>query len=149
MDTLLMIAVVVIALAIAAQAGVLIAMYVMSRNLKKDVDGLIADSRRLVPPLESVATSLKTFSSDLAVSGKSLRNQVDRLEATRSEVSEILVHELDELRDRVNGTVEDVRETVLSPVHQWSAIARGIATGLGTFIFGRKPRTEDEQEPAA
>ncbi len=54
MDTLLMVAVIVTALAFIVQAGALVAIYLLSRRLADNVNSLIAESRRFVGPLESI-----------------------------------------------------------------------------------------------
>ena len=75
MDMLLMVAVVLIALAIIVQAGVLVGMYLISRRLTDKVNGLIDDSRTLTGPLQTVTINLKTASAELAEVGKIARDQ--------------------------------------------------------------------------
>jgi len=50
METLLVVAVSLITLAIIVQAGVLVAMYLMGRSLAENVNDLMNDSRKLIPP---------------------------------------------------------------------------------------------------
>lgn len=124
MDTLLTVAIVLITLAIVVQAGVLLAMYLMSRRLTGKVDGLMSESRRITAPLESVTSNLKTVSEDLTEVGKIARMQASRVE----------------------GMVSEARTAVMRPVREWSAIAYGIAEGVRVF-FDRKTEEEPEVEP--
>jgi len=143
MDTLLMVAVVLIALAIIVQAGVLVGMYLMSRRLTDKVNVLLDDSRTLVGPLQTVTTNLKMATAELAEAGKIARDQAHAIEQTLNETRETIRLEVEDLRDRIVDTVETARTTIMRPVRQWSAVASGVAEGL-RFFFRKK-----SEEPAA
>jgi hypothetical protein len=138
METLLTVAIVVIGLAVVVQAGVLLAMYLMSRRLATNVEGLMADGRRLVAPLESVTTNLKAASNDLAEASKSAREQAGNIQLIVGDARQALNAEIADVRARVNETVEEARETILSPIRQWSAVAKGVSAGIRTFFKGRR-----------
>jgi hypothetical protein len=144
METLLMVAVVLIALAIIVQAGVLVTMYLMSRKLTEKVNGLIEDSRTLMGPLETVTLNLKQTSNELAEVGKIAHAQAHQIEATLNETRETIRTEVEDLRDRVFGTVDDVRHIIMRPIRHSSAFAHGVAEGLRTF-FGRTRTCEPAQ----
>ncbi|HYR84428.1 MAG TPA: hypothetical protein VE422_10155 [Terriglobia bacterium] len=78
METLLVVAVVLISLAIIVQAGVLVAMYLMGRSLADNVNDLMNDSRKLIPPLECAANNLKAASDDLLNAEKTARRALMR-----------------------------------------------------------------------
>ena len=139
MDTLLMVAVVLIALAIIVQAGVLLGMYLLSRKLTDKVEGLLTESQTLMAPFETMTSNLKTASEDLSAVGKMVRAE-----------AETLRHEIGDVKERIISSVDEARKTVMRPVHQWSAIAQGIAEGV-RVLFGRtSPTREEENEhPAA
>jgi ElaB/YqjD/DUF883 family membrane-anchored ribosome-binding protein len=145
MDTLLMIAVIVIALAIVVQAGVLVSMYLMSRRVTNNVEGLMAESRRLMAPLESVTSNLKTVSEDLTEVSKTARSQVQRIEGLVNEARETLYLQMTNVKDQVMDSVEEARMIVMRPVREWSAIMSGISAGVRTF-FGRKSEIVAEEE---
>jgi len=155
MQTLLIVAVVVIALAVITQAGVLIAMYLLSRRITDKVEGLLDESRKLVTPLESITNNLKAVSADLAETGTMAREQVLHVQGLINETRDNIRVQLTDVRERVMDTVDEAREVVMRPIRQYSAIAMGIAEGIRTF-FGRKKeetavveiRIEDEH-PAA
>jgi ABC-type transporter Mla subunit MlaD len=140
MDTLLMVAVVLIALAIIVQAGVLVGMYLISRRVTEKVNVLMDDSRTLIGPLQTVTTNLKTTTDELAEVGKIARDQAHAIEQTLNETRETIRVEVQDIRDRVVDTVETARATIMRPVHTWSAVIQGIGEGLRTF-FRQEPET--------
>jgi hypothetical protein len=158
METLLIVAVVLIALAIIVQAGMLVFMYIMGRRLTNNVNGLLADSRRLMAPVENIANNLRVTSDDLVESGKIVRQQAHHIEAVVNETRERILTEINVLRGRVVDTVDDARVTVMEPVREWSAIASAIGVGIRTFFRPRvvmvesiedAPIAENQQNPAA
>jgi hypothetical protein len=135
MQVLLIVAIVVIALAVVTQTLVLMAMFLMSRNLGTKVDGLMADTRRLLPPLETITTNLRTASGDLAEAGKIARRQVEH----------------------VQELVTETHDSIRRPLREYSAIAHAVAAGVRTF-FSRPEQTagrttaqsgKKRQDPAA
>ena len=152
MDTLLMVAVVLIALAICVQAGVLLAMYMMSRRLTDKVNGFIDESRTLVGPLQTVASNLKETSAELAEMGKIGRDQAHRVASTVNETRESIRLEVEDIRDRIVGTVDDAKHTLLRPVRQCAAVAQGVAEGVRTLFRGKASECADtvkQETPAA
>jgi hypothetical protein len=143
MDTLLMVAVVLIALAIIVQAGVLVSMYLMSRRVTSNVERLMADTRQLMTPLEAVTSNLKTVSEDLTEVSKTVRLQVTRIEGLLNEARETLYLQMTDVKDRVTDSIQEARAVVMRPIRQWSAIISGVAEGVRTF-FGRKSEVRDE-----
>jgi len=149
METVLMVAVVVITLAVIAQAGVLLAMYMLSRRLTGKVEVLMNESQKLITPLESITSNLKSVSDDLAETGQIAREQMMQIQSlvgdTREEIRLQFLH----VRERVVDTVEEARETVMRPLRQYSAIASAIAEGVRTLFKGtpeQKSTTEIEAE---
>ena len=151
METLLMVAIVVIALAVIAQAGVLIAMYLMSRRLSTKAEALMDDTRRLMAPMESIMGNLRTVADDLAEAGKIAHMQALEVQDLVTEATDNIRHDIEDVRYRVVSTVETARGIVMRPLRESSAIAAGIAAGVRTFFGrGRKPaNTIDEERPAA
>ncbi len=155
MQTLLIVAVVVIALAVITQAGVLIAMYLLSRRVTDKVDGLIDESRKLMTPLESITNDLKSVSNDLAQTGEIAREQILHIQDMIKETRDNIRVQLSDVRERVLDTVDEARETVMRPIRQYSAIAMAVAEGIRTFFGGRQKEVVieeiaiEEQHPAA
>jgi hypothetical protein len=150
MDTLLMVAVVVITLAVVAQAGVLLAMYLLSRRVTGKVEVLMDESRRLMAPLESITSNLKAVSDDLVHTGEIAREQILHIQEIVNETREDIRTQLGDVRERVLDTVDEARETVMRPIRQYSAIALAIAEGVRTLFRGRTQEIKiNEERPAA
>jgi len=142
MDTLLMVAIVLITLAVVAQAGVLIGMYMTSRKLTSRAQTLMDDSRRVMAPMETVTGNLKTVSDDLAHAGKIAREQAVHAQQIVTETHDNIRGQLFEVRERIVDTVDEARDVIMRPIRQYSAIASGIAAGVRTFFAPRrKPGT--------
>src|ERR1044071_1865300 len=101
METLLIGAIVLIALAIIAQAGVLIGMYLMSRRIAGKAEALMDDSRRLMAPLESITSNLKTVSEDLSEAGRVAREQVLEMQEFVNETQSKVRQDISEIRELV------------------------------------------------
>jgi len=144
MQTLLIVAIVVIALAIITQAGVLVAMYLLSRRVTAKVEGLIDEGRTLMTPLESITANLKAVSDDLAQTGEIAREQVLHIQTLVGETGNNIRTQIGEVRERVMDTVDEARETVMRPIRQYSAIATAIAEGVRTFFGGRKEEGQQQ-----
>jgi hypothetical protein len=141
MESLLTVAVILTALAIIVQAGVLVAMYLMSRRLANKADVLMTASQQLMPPLETITNNLKTVSNDLAESGKIAREQTLHVQRLVTETHQSIRDQIVEVRERVLDSVDEARTVVMRPVRQYAAIATAIAEGVRTFFSGRKPET--------
>ena len=146
METVLVVAVVVITLAVVGQASVLLAMYLLSRRVTNKVEVLMDDSRRLMEPLESITNNLKSVSNDLAQTGEIARAQILHIQEIITETRENIRMQLGDVRERVLDTVDEARETVMGPIRQYSAIAQAIAEGIRTFFRGRHEEVKSIDE---
>ena len=115
METLLIVAVLLIAVGVIAQTYALIAMYLMSRRISAKAEALMNETR---VPLESITSNLKTVSNELAETGKIARAQAEHIQKTATDAGKLL----------------------LRPLREYTAIAVGVAVGIRTFFFERKPR---------
>ena len=139
METLLVVAIVLTSLAVLTQAGVLIAMYLMSRRVVDNVNGLVSESQKLMVPLERVTTNFKTASESLVDVSKDARAEMTRVQSMLIETQAALRDEIEDLRYRVNATVDEVQNKVMAPIRTWSALASGINAGVRTFFAKRQP----------
>src|ERR1051325_1915613 len=103
MQTLLIVAVVVISLAVITQAGVLLAMYLLSRRVTDKVQGLIDETQKLMTPLESL-------SNDLGQTSELAREQVLHIQGIIAETGTNIRSQLLDVRERVMDTVDEARE---------------------------------------
>lgn len=146
-----MVAVVVITLAVVAQAGVLLAMYLLSRRIAAKLELLMEESSKLIAPLESITNNLKAVAEDLGQTAQIAREQVLRVQSIVSETHENIRTQLHDVRERVLDTVDEARATVMRPIRHSSAIALAFAEGVRTFFFGskREQGKTSEEHPAA
>jgi ElaB/YqjD/DUF883 family membrane-anchored ribosome-binding protein len=153
MGLTIFIALTVVALAI--QAGILVAMYFALRATGSRMDSLAADFRDKVLPateivhelLVDLRPKLQTTAANLSEASTMARNQMERLDATVNDAidrTRLQVIRADELvsrtLDRVEDTTEMVHHTVVSPVRQLAGILRGVTVGLEFLMGGRRQR---------
>jgi len=166
MQTLLIVFIVVTALAVVIQAGVLVSLYISVKKTSSRVESIAGDlQQRAVPALDAATAilnnsrgNLQTLTENLAATSTSLRNQVERVETTMGDIidrTRLQVIRADEMvsrtLDRVEETSEFVQHTVISPVKQLAGLVSGLTVGLDAFFRRRKgpqrsqPQTEDEE----
>jgi hypothetical protein len=146
METLLVVAIVLTSLAVLTQAGVLIAMYLMARRVSDNVNGLVSESQKLMEPLERVTANFKTASESLVDVGKDARIEMTRVQSLLTETHAAIRDEIQDLRYRVNSTIDEVQDRVMAPIRTWSALASGINAGVRTFFAKRQPPAVVEEE---
>ena len=166
MQTLLIVFIVVTALAVVIQAGVLVSLYISVKKTSSRVESIAGDLQQRAAPALDAATAilnnsrgnLQTLTENLAATSTSLRNQVERVETTMGDMidrTRLQVIRADEMvsrtLDRVEETSEFVQHTVISPIKQLAGLVSGLTVGLDAFFRRRKgpqrsqPQTEDEE----
>ena len=166
MQTLLIVFIVVTALAVVIQAGVLVSLYISVKKTSSRVESIAGDLQQRAAPALDAATAilnnsrgnLQTLTENLAATSTSLRTQVERAETTMGDIidrTRLQVIRADEMvsrtLDRVEETSEFVQHTVISPVKQLAGLVSGLTVGLDAFFRRRKgpqrsqPQTEDEE----
>lgn len=142
------------AMAVILQAGILVALYVAVRKTSERVEALAAEVKtKALPALDtaqSMLVELRPRVSDIIANAdqaaRMVRAEIERLDATVGDIvdrTRLQVIRADELvnrtLDRVEETSEMVHETVISPIKRLSGIIQGISAGLEYFL-GRKRR---------
>jgi hypothetical protein len=148
-------------LAVALQAGVLLAMYLTMKKSGERMEALAADVKtKLLPTVEraqemivQVQPRLNVIAENLQETSTLLRSQVERVDATVTDVvdrARLQVIRADDLLtrtlDRVEQTSDLVHKTVVSPVRQISGIMQGITVGLEFLFAGRGRRNGDRRD---
>ncbi len=138
------------AVAIITQAGVLLAIYVMSKRLSEQVESFMKETREMMVPVRSIAENLRIASANLVEIGLAARDQFRRVEAMVTDTGEALhvqIERFDHLSqnmmDRINETASIVQDSVVRPAREVAALAKGI-TGFGSFLFRRNRSTVDQ-----
>jgi hypothetical protein len=155
MNTLLIVFIVVTALAVVVQAGILAGMYVALRKTSGIVELLAEEVRTKVIPTAQLAhemiTELRpkliTVTDNVSASTTVLRTQLERLDATLTDIvdrTRLQVIRADEFvnstMDKLEETRDAVQRTVVSPVRQLSGIMHGLSVGLEAFLGRRRER---------
>ena len=151
MEGLMTLFVALTAIAIIAQAGVLIAIYLMSKRLSDQVERFMRDTREMMMPVRSIAENLRVASANLVEIGISARDQFRRVEAMVTDTGEALQIQLarfdrvsQDLMDRINETADIVQDSVVRPAREVAAIVKGLSRGFGAFLFRRSRSTVDQ-----
>ncbi len=154
-ENLLRIFIAVTTLAVAVQAGVLIAIYVAVRKSTTKMEALATEvTGKTLPTIETVQAMLvelrpkiEVLTTNVSDSSTIVRNQLGRIDATLTDALDrgrLQVIRADELLnrtlDKVEETTEVVHKTVLSPLRQVNGLMTAISTGVDVFL-GRKRRT--------
>src|ERR1051325_1242569 len=141
----------VTAIAIVAQAGVLIAIYLMSKRLSHQVERFMNDTRETLRPIRSISENLQLASANLVEIGISARDQFRRVEAMVTDTGEALHVQLarfdrvsQDVIGRINETAEIVQDSVVRPAREVAALAKGLSRGFGAFLFRKSRSTVDQ-----
>lgn len=150
MEGLLTLFVALTAIAIITQAGVLVGIYIMSKRLSEQVERFMKDTREMMVPVRSIAENLRVASANLVEIGLSARDQFRRVEAMVTDTGNALNLQLERFDrvsqgviDRINETADIVQDSVVRPVREVAAVAKGLTRGFGMF-FGRGRRPVDQ-----
>ena len=151
-NTWLTIFVVATAIAVLIQAGILAGMLLVLRKSSAKIESLAEEVKTKVLPTAELAhemiTELRpkitTVLDNVSVSTTVLRNQMERMDATLTDIidrTRLQVIRADEFvnhtMDKLEETREAVTRTVVSPVKHISGLMHGVTAGLEAF-FARK-----------
>jgi len=141
-------------IAVALQAGILLAMYFAMRKSGERIEAIATELKaKMMPTVEQAQAMLteigpkpQVIAENLQESRTVMRMQVQRVDATVTDVvdrARLQVIRADELVtrtfERVEQTSDMVHSTVISPVRQISGLMQGITVGL-EFLFGGRGR---------
>ena len=138
MEGLLTVFVALTALAVVTPAGVLVAIYLMSKRLSDQVDRFMKETRAIMAPLGSVTENLQAASANIVEIGIVAREQFRRVETMVTDTGEALQVQIErfdrvgkDVADRINATADIVQESVIRPVREVAARATKNKTGAG------------------
>jgi len=154
MGNLVSLFIIVTAIAVVIQAGILVGLFLAVRQTSKRVEILATEVKtKALPTMETaqaMLVELRPRITDIVAnvdqSARMARAQMERLDATVSDVvdrTRLQVIRADELvnrtLDRVEETTDLVHQTVISPIRQLAGLLTGLSAGLEYFL-GRKRR---------
>jgi len=155
MENLLIVFIVATALAVLVQAGILAGMYFALRKTSAKVESLAEEVKTKVLPTAELAHAMMTelrpkienVVDNVSVSTTILRTQMERVDATLTDIidrTRLQVIRADEFvnstMDKLEETREAVQRTVVSPVRHISGLMHGVTTGLEAFFSRRRER---------
>jgi methyl-accepting chemotaxis protein len=155
MNNLLIIFIVLTGLAVLLQAGMLAGMYFSMRKTSAKVEQLADEVKTKVLPTAELAHSMMSelrpkianVVENVSVSTTMLRTQMERVDATLTDIvdrTRLQVIRADEFvnttMDKLEETREVVQKTVVSPVKQLSGLMRGLGAGFEAFFSRRRGR---------
>jgi len=139
------------AIAVMTQAGVMVAIYMVSKRHAEQMERFMKETRELMVPIRTITENLSVASANFVEIGASAREQFRRVEGMVNDTSEVLQMQLARLdsatRDvieRVNGTAQVLQDSVVRPVREVAAIAKGVGRGLEAFFLRRQKNTVDQ-----
>ena len=153
--------VVVTAVAVVLQMLILAGMFLAMRKTSAKVESLAEEVKTKVLPTAELAHSmitdlrpkLTTVVDNVSVSTTMLRNQMERMDATLTDIidrTRLQVIRADEFvnstMDKLEETREAVQRTVVSPVRHISGLMHGVTAGIEAF-FSRKRDREQVNVP--
>jgi hypothetical protein len=133
------------------QAGVLVAIYIMSKRLSEKVDRFLKDTREMMVPLKSITENLRQASANVVELGMSARDQFRRVEAMVTDTGEVLNTQLQRLDrvsqdvvNRIGETADIVQGSVVRPVREVAAVIKGVSRGFEALLTRRSRSTVDQ-----
>jgi hypothetical protein len=151
LDGLLTLFVALTAIAVMTQAAVLVAIYLQSKRLSEQVERFMNETRELMAPMKTITENLGTASANIVEIGVSAREQFRRVESMVTDAGEVLQTQLArvdaatrDVVERVNATAEVLQDSIVRPVREVAAVAKGLGRGLETFFFRRQKSTPDQ-----
>jgi methyl-accepting chemotaxis protein len=154
-NTLLTVFIAVTAAAVLLQAGILVGMFFAMRKTSAKVESLAEEVKTKVLPTAELAHSMisemrpkiETLVDNVSVSTTVLRTQLERIDATLTDIvdrTRLQVIRADEFvtstMDKLEETRETVQRTVVSPVRQLSGLMHGLSVGVEAFFSRRRGR---------
>jgi hypothetical protein len=154
-NTVLTIFVVVTACAVLLQAGILVGMFIAMRKTSAKMESLAEEVKTKVLPAAELAQSMMTelrpkivtLVDNVSVSTTVLRTQMERMDATLTDIidrTRLQVIRADEFvnstMDKLEETREAVQRTVVSPVRHISGLMHGVTAGVEAFFSRRRDR---------
>ena len=159
MDKFVDVFIIFTAIAVIVQVCILVALFLALRKTAIKVEALATEvSTKAVPTLTTAQEMLielrprvQDIVANIEHSTRLARTQVERIDATVSDVvdrTRLQVIRADELvnrtLDRVEETSDMVQRTVVSPIRQLSGIIQGLSAGV-EFFLGRKRRNPSRE----
>lgn len=152
--------VIIAALAIVLQAGILVAMFVQLRRTSDRITRIATDLHQKADPilgrlrilLDDVQPKFSSMATDAAEISRIAREQTNKVDRLFTEAVDRLRLQIIRVDQMLTGALEhieeagtEVRKTVLGPVRQAAAIIQGVRAGL-EVLRGQRRSPERARE---
>jgi hypothetical protein len=154
-NTLLTVFIAVTAAAVVLQAAILAGMFFAMKKTSAKVESLAEEVKTKVLPTAELAHSMivelrpkiETVADNVSVSTTMMRTQLERIDATLTDIvdrTRLQVIRADEFvnntMDKLEETREAVQRTVVSPVRHISGLMHGVTAGVEAFFSRKRER---------
>jgi hypothetical protein len=154
-NTLLTIFIAVTAAAVVLQAAILAGMFFAMKKTSAKIESLAEEVKTKVLPTAELAHSMivelrpkiETVADNVSVSTTMMRTQLERIDATLTDIvdrTRLQVIRADEFvnntMDKLEETREAVQRTVVSPVRHISGLMHGVTAGVEAFFSRKRER---------
>jgi hypothetical protein len=123
----------------------------VSKRHSEQMERFMNETRELMVPIRSITENLRVASANIVEIGAVAREQFRRVESMVNDTHEVLQTQLSrldsatrEVVERVSGTAQVLQDSVVRPVRELSAIARGVGRGIEALFFRRQRSTVDQ-----
>ena len=146
------------ALAFVAQAGIMFAMYRALIGFRREFDSWRDDLKPRLDALTQSVTEIvnnsrepiKSITANVADVSRIVRERTDYVDAVVAEITTrtrdrvVRIDEmLEEMVQKAHHTADLVERSVAVPVHEASAVIKGVRAGIEFLLGGRSPKTSD------
>lgn len=151
-DPMMIVVLLLVAVAIVMQAAAMVGFWLAIQKLSNQVEGMRADVKQRLDPLAHSVTEIlnnsrepvQTITANLAEISRILRDRTSYVDGLLAEVvdkSRLQIIRVDQmvsdLVQKVENTADAVQRQVLAPIHEVSAVIKGVRSGL-EFLFSRR-----------
>lgn len=159
-ETVLTVFVILAAVAMSIQAGVMLSAYFSLRGVPRQMEDMRRDLKQRLDPLAQSLTEIlansrepvRTIGGNLAEISQMLRERTSHVDSLLAELvdrSRAQIIRVDQmvagLAQKVESTADEVQRKVLAPIQEVSAVIKGIRSGL-EFLFSRRRRAPSVSE---
>jgi methyl-accepting chemotaxis protein len=152
--------IIIMAIFVVAQVGVLAGVFVslkklalnverLRTNVEEKIDPMMAEFKEVLGEATQILRSIRTGAENFASISETVKYQVERVNAVIEDTTDRARDQIARADDVVANAIEKMEATsvivqqhVLAPVREVSALIHGVSGGL-QFLFGRKRNSVD------
>ena len=159
-DTQALILIILLAILVVIQVGALAGLFIslkklalgidrLRANVDSKIDPAVTEFREVLAESRQILRSVQTTAENFATVSETVKYQVERLNAVIEDTTDRAKDQIARADEVVTDAIEKmeatsaiVQQNVLTPIHEVSALIRGVSGGLH-FLFGRRRNQVD------